>query len=320
MKKLALLGLLALAACAIQPTDDGTEDGVSEDPLATTYVDILDFWQTPTAQGQWLDVRRKLDAEFDAVCGDTFCGGDYANLTSLGFTCGVSSKAGSIRDCVWTFTGSAELVDPTTSALQTSIPSWQCHVKPKGTAKQLSAFLAAQGSEPAIRRVLPGTTTSLYDVIGECFQHPIGASPLVPQYPPKVTYVEALDYASNTGGQGTWIDARQNLKNDFDQVCGDTFCGGDYSNLQALRFVCSITRSTGNVKQCQWLFGGSYTTVSPKTGAVTVNAKSWRCSVPVKGTQKQLAAVLTQTSSTPAIRQALPGGTASAYDALLQCL
>lgn len=318
MRNLLILAFLGLGACALTPADE-TDEG-TEEALATSYVDILDFWTTPTAQGQWLDARRKIEAEFDNVCGDTFCGGDYSNLTSLGFTCGVSSKLGSIRDCVWTFTGSSELVDPTTAALQTSVPTWQCHVKPKTTAAKLSAFILAQGNEPAIRRVLPGTTTSLYDVLGECFQHPIGATSISPQYPPKVTYVEALDYASDTGGQDTWINAREGLKHDFDDVCGDTFCEGDYSNLQALRFVCSITRSTGNVKRCEWLFGGSYTEVSPKTGAVTVNAKTYRCVVPVKGTQKQLAAVLTQSSTTPAIKRALPGGTASAYDALAQCL
>ena len=319
MRSLLAVAFLGLAGCALTPAE--TDDAAAEEALGvTTYVDILDFWKTPVAQGQWLDARRKIDAEFGNVCGDTFCGGDYANLTSLGFTCGVSSKAGSIRDCVWTFTGSAELVDPTTAALVTSVPSWQCHVKPKTTAAKLSALLAADGPEPAIRRVLPGTTTSLYDVLGECFQHPIGASPLAPQYPPKVTYVEALDYASDTGGQGTWLDARDGLKQGFDDVCGDTFCEGDYSNLQALRFVCSITRSTGNVKRCEWLFGGSYTTVSERTGSVTVHARASRCVVPVKGTEKQLAAVLTATSNTPAIRRALPGGTATAYDALLGCL
>lgn len=318
MRRLLVVAFLGLGACALAPADAGDE--ATEEALATTYVDILDFWQTPVAQGQWLDARRKLDTEFNDVCGDTFCGGDYANLTSLGFTCGVSSKLGSIRDCVWTFTGSAELVDPTTSALTTSIPSWQCHVKPKTTAAKLSALLSADGPEPALRRILPGTTTSLYDVLGECFQHPIDATPLSPQYPPKVTYVEALDYASDTGGQSTWLDARGGLKSDFDDVCGDTFCGGDYGNLQALRFVCSITHSTGNVKRCEWLFGGSYATVSERTGAVTVNARAFRCHVPVKGTEKQLAKALTQASSTPAIRRALPGGTASAYDALLDCL
>jgi len=137
MRSLLAVGFLGLAACALTPAE--TDDAAAEEALgATTYVDILDFWKTPVAQGQWLDARRKIDAEFGNVCGDTFCGGDYSNLTSLGFTCGVSSKAGSIRDCVWTFTGSAEVVDPTTSALVTSVPSWQCHVKPTGTAAKLT--------------------------------------------------------------------------------------------------------------------------------------------------------------------------------------
>src|SRR3954470_20626402 len=42
-----------------------------------------------------------------------------------------------------------------------------------------------------------------------------------------------------------WLDLRRTLDQNFDEVCGDTFCEGDYSNLQALRFRCSINTTNG---------------------------------------------------------------------------
>lgn len=319
MKALALLPLVVLfAGCAAQTEEPIGDD--ESDVTATNYVEIGDFWKKPEDQDRWFAVKSKIVSEFDNVCGDTFCGGDYSNLTSLGFSCGVSDKRGSIRDCVWTFTGSAEFVNPTTSTLRTSVPSYQCHVKPKATAAQLATLLAAPGPGRAIDRQLPGTTTSLYDVLFDCFQHPIGASPLNPTFVDKPTYVEALDSFTDGAGQDQWLAARSALKAGFDDVCGDTFCEGDYTNIQALRFVCSVTRSTGNLKSCAWLFGGSYADVAPKTGAVTVNAKSWRCNVPVRGTASQLSSVLTAPGEVAPIRRPLPGGTATAYDALLNCL
>ena len=56
----------------------------------------------------------------------------------------------------------------------------------------------------------------------------------------------------------------------FDNVCGDTFCGSDYGDLQALDLACSITKSTGNVKSCVWIFGGSFATVAP-SGALAAS-------------------------------------------------
>jgi hypothetical protein len=310
---LGALGVSLLGGCgaAVEGTDSAEDDATK-----TTYVDALDYWKTPQDQASWLDLRRTLKADFDRVCGDTFCSGDYSNLESIGFTCGVSSVRGSIKECVWTFTGSSHLVVGSTGTIQSSIASFQCRFAPKTTIRGLRTALLKQDALPAIRRVLPGGTQTLYDVLGDCLQHPIGATPI--SSGTGSTYGDALD--SQGTDQGQWIGMTQALRAGFDDVCPDTFCSGDYSNMQALRFVCSVRDTTGTIRDCKWLLGGSYSLVDAKTGAVAVTPKSWRCTVPVKGKANDLAAALTAPGDTRAIDRVLPGTTKSAYGVLLDCL
>ena len=104
------------------------------------------------------------------------------------------------------------------------------------------------------------------------------------------------------------------MKLGFDNVCGDTFCEGDFGDLQSLAFTCAVTKSTGNVKACAWIFGGSYSTVSPTKGTVDETSRTWTCPVNTRGTIGKLVSTL-DGSSDP-IREALPGETTSAYDAI----
>ena len=102
--------------------------------------------------------------------------------------------------------------------------------------------------------------------------------------------------------------------------CGDTFCGSDFSDVQALDLGCSITKSSGNVKSCVWNFGGSYSTIN-KNGTLALVTKTWSCPVAVHGTIAAMIATLTNPADpeTNAIQRALPGGT-SAYDSIAGCV
>src|SRR3954447_24411774 len=110
MKLLACV-LLATGCLAQGGTDGGEES--EQDVSSTTYVDILDF--SKTDQGQWYDSIHSLNAQFDQICGDTFCEGDWSNLTPLTFGCSVSSKLGSVKDCAWTFSAADVYVDTRTA-------------------------------------------------------------------------------------------------------------------------------------------------------------------------------------------------------------
>ena len=303
------LGLSTLA-CTAATTDDAT----SEDELATTYVSADDFWKNAKDQDAWLAIKRDLVKQFDDVCGDTFCGGDYSNLTSMHLACGVSSVKGSIRDCVWTFTGSSHIVAGKIGTVQNSIASFQCHFKPSGTARGLLSTLGPAGKEPTLRRIVPGLGRSLYDVLGDCFQHPIDASPIAQDG--GNTYVDALD--ATTTDQGKWIDGTRALEADFANACGDTWCAGDYE-IASLKIACSVRDTTNTLRSCKWLLGGAYPLVDAKTGAVAVHTKAWRCTLPATGKANDLAGVWAASDAKGPLDRVLPGSTKSARDVLNSC-
>jgi hypothetical protein len=133
------------------------------------------------------------------------------------------------------------------------------------------------------------------------------------------TYTDDLDYLSTSGGDvDGFVGLRNTLTSNFNDICGDTFCGSDYGDLQSLTFTCSVSSKLGNIHACTWTFGGSYATVNASTGALTVHAKTFVCKIPVKSgtTLKQLMTTLTAAGTTKPIDRPLPGLTTTIYDAI----
>src|SRR5687767_5093231 len=99
-RSLAVVALLASGALA--SACDGSDLGQQENDVTgkTTYVDLGDFVSSDADIERWLEIRQGLTEDFDQICGDTFCEGEYSNIYSLGFTCSVSSIQGRIRECV----------------------------------------------------------------------------------------------------------------------------------------------------------------------------------------------------------------------------
>ncbi|HUS30673.1 MAG TPA: hypothetical protein VMZ53_19320 [Kofleriaceae bacterium] len=311
-----MLVAAALTGCL---ADGGGVDGdQTEQESTTTYVDILDFSQTD--QSQWYDLIHNLNHQFDAVCGDTFCEGEYSNIQPLTFSCSVSSKAGSVKDCAWTFAAAQVDVDPRTAAIVVDAPTFQCHFQMKTTAKRLVGILA--GADP-LHAALPGApaaTPSIYDQLSACFQHPIGQTPGTFAETGSLSYVSARDYYTSSAGIERWAAGKAALKDGFDRVCGDTFCSGDFGDLQAMDFTCAITKSTGNVKSCMWTFGGSWHLVAEHGGAQQITQSTFKCPVLMKGTLSKFLDVLLAPGTDQPINRPLPGMTTSAYEALLGCL
>ncbi|MFT3693018.1 MAG: hypothetical protein QM831_07745 [Kofleriaceae bacterium] len=303
--KAAYIALLALTGCA---TTGDSDQADQQDSSGTTYGFIEDV--TGNYDG-WFGIQSQLASNFNDVCGDTFCEGDWTNIQPLRVYCSVTSKRGDIKDCAWAFTASTHEVDASGKVLTDAV-TFQCHFKPTGTATKLIAAL--QGDDP-LHASLPGMG-SIYDAIGDCFEHPIGDTPI--NLTPGTTYVDAANYYQTAAGSEKWYTSTQNLHKGFDDVCGDTFCGSDYSDVQALDLGCAITKSTGNVKACTWNFGGSFSTIN-KSGTLAVTSTTWSCPVTVHGTIAQMTAVLTASGTDNPIQRALPGGT-SAYDSIAGCV
>lgn len=137
------------------------------------------------------------------------------------------------------------------------------------------------------------------------------------------SYQDVEEWANEHGDDAwqTWIGIINTLKQDFDDICGDTFCEGDYSNLEPLRLRCSLNQATGVLKNCTYVFAGSYETVNPTTGTIRVNAKTFSCHISVTGMAlKDFEATLTAAGATPPLQRPLPGKTTSIYDALGGCI
>ncbi|HEY4122024.1 MAG TPA: hypothetical protein VGM56_29355 [Byssovorax sp.] len=309
---LAVVGSIGSFGCASESAQDPSSE--SDDSTATQYVGIRDF-NNSQFDSTWIDVQNQLNGEFANVCGDSFCEGDFSNLTPLSMNCAVTSIRGDVHDCAWAFAGSLDAVDEDTSVIHVDAPTFQCHFAAKTTA---SRFIAGvQATDNALQTTLPGMTDTIYDTLVDCFQHPIGASPITFGDDPHPKYVDPLDYYTSAANQTKWQNGQAALKLGFDNICGDTYCDGDFGDIQSMDFNCSVTKSTGKVKSCDWLFAGSYSTVGSK-GSVDDVTKEWTCPVTMNGTISQL--ITTMTTGSDPIQSPLPGVTTSAYDQIGGCV
>ncbi|WP_250624675.1 hypothetical protein [Pinirhizobacter soli] len=144
---------------------------------------------------------------------------------------------------------------------------------------------------------------------------PVG-SPTTSQIAP--VYVDATEYR---GGEGwdAFYDLERRLARDFDDVCGDTFCEGEYSNIQHLRYRCSVRVADGVMGECIWTFAGSNQEVDQASGKVVVDGRIWQCKSPiVPGTT--LGEFYQALAGRDAIDAPLPRGGRSIYDGLTDCL
>lgn len=132
-------------------------------------------------------------------------------------------------------------------------------------------------------------------------------------------FVDLESYWRNDQQYNAWFNLLDRTRHDFDDICGDTFCEGDYSNIQSLGLSCSARQSDGVLGQCSWNFAGSYQDVDADTGQVNTHFATWACRSPlaVGTTAEQLIKVLDVAHP---LYQALPATDQSLYDGLAQCI
>lgn len=131
-------------------------------------------------------------------------------------------------------------------------------------------------------------------------------------------YVDAINYPGDEGGWNAFYDLERRLARGFDDVCGDTFCEGEYSNIQHLRYRCSVRLADAVMGQCIWTFAGSNQEVDQASGKVVVDARIWQCKSPiVPGTT--LGEFYRALAGRDAIDAPLPHSRTSLYDGLTDC-
>src|SRR5699024_5415857 len=108
-----------------------------------------------------------LEADFDDICGDTFCEGDWSNITPLRLRCSVVAGSGRIGHCVWSFAASNEEIDARSGAIAVATQAWQCEL-PVAPHTTIDALLAALAGDHPLHKPLPGTPLSVYDALSSC--------------------------------------------------------------------------------------------------------------------------------------------------------
>ena len=132
-------------------------------------------------------------------------------------------------------------------------------------------------------------------------------------------YGDATEYFQTDAQYETWFDLTRALRRDFDWICGDTFCEGDYSNIQPLRYRCSVHRASGRIGMCTWVFAASHEEIAQATGRIGVQRAFWQCATPLAAgtTIDQMLDALAVDEPLYAL---LPGTGRSIMDGLIDCL
>lgn len=139
---------------------------------------------------------------------------------------------------------------------------------------------------------------------------------------PTVAFEELRDYlyVHDEPAAKRFDRAVKRLENDFDNVCGDTFCEGEFSNIRTIDFRCSLELATKTIGRCTWVFGGSNTRVDPATGKLVIAAKTSKCGFAVDTEVDALLGLLDKDGDEAAIDRLLPGTQVSIYDSIIGCM
>lgn len=135
-----------------------------------------------------------------------------------------------------------------------------------------------------------------------------------------IGFVDAPTYLQHDADAvDAWYLLRYQLGRNFDHICGDTFCEGEYSNIQSLRFACSVERVGGAIGGCGWSFAAGEIELDPRHGILTADTPSWLCPSPLQpGTT--IEALLESLAGDEPLYAALPGTSQTLYDGLVDCL
>lgn len=141
---------------------------------AGDYADLIDFPHNEANWARFYDLQERLIADFDAICPDTFCEGEYSNYLLLQLRCSVHAPSASVAACALVL-GAGELeVDTRTGELVDDSRTWGC-AAPLAPGTSVEAFHAALAGPGALHARLPGSAQSLYEALFFCLsQRPAG--------------------------------------------------------------------------------------------------------------------------------------------------
>lgn len=131
------------------------------------YVDARDHPTPGAGIVAFGAMERALVRGFDAICGDTFCEGEYGNLRALQLRCAVTRDTGRVGRCLWSFAGSTARVEGQSPLPAVDARTWACEL-PVVPGTALSNLLALLSGRDALDTPPPGTDVSTYEALVEC--------------------------------------------------------------------------------------------------------------------------------------------------------
>lgn len=141
---------------------------------AETYFATTEHGRALMPQG-FEAVTDALDSEFRAVCPDSFCEGVVSNWAPLDLICTVDQSVHQVGECLWSFAGSFEEVDPETGKVTVFHENRTCELGFQGDALELAQFLIAAAASRAhafglLTVKVPGRADqkTLFEVLNVC--------------------------------------------------------------------------------------------------------------------------------------------------------
>ncbi|MER2177980.1 MAG: hypothetical protein ABS955_09900 [Stenotrophomonas maltophilia] len=132
-------------------------------------------------------------------------------------------------------------------------------------------------------------------------------------------YVDLVDFPHQEANWDRFYALEDHLIRAFHDICGDTYCEGEYSNHIALQFRCSVHAASGTVHACSLVIGAGNLEVDGGTGQVVPDSRTWACATPL-GANTPVEALHAVLALGDPLRRPLPGSGRSMHDALIDCL
>ncbi|WP_313441498.1 hypothetical protein [Stenotrophomonas sp.] len=132
-------------------------------------------------------------------------------------------------------------------------------------------------------------------------------------------YVDLIDYPRSEANWHRFFALEGRLQHAFNNICGDTFCEGEYSDIRPMRLRCSVDAARGTVHECLWAFAASDMRVSAADGRVVTRQPTWLCRLPLMSGTTVEAFHASLAAHDP-LHDPLPGTTSSTYDGLTDCI
>lgn len=133
------------------------------------HVDLIDY---PRPEANWnrgFELEAALARQFNALCADTWCEGDYSNYRVMEFRCAVLAHRGTVQRCVWVLAASELAVQADTGRVQVDNGRWTCLVELQ-PGVPVEAFFASLEAPDGLMASLPGLDRGLFEVLPDCLQ------------------------------------------------------------------------------------------------------------------------------------------------------